>query len=64
MQKDKAPFDKLGHVQNYRTFLYTENLQHILDCAILLRLWAQKLSREALLKEVSCAKKLPCSSTL
>jgi len=64
MQKDKAPFDKMEHAQNYRTFLYTENLQHIPDCAILLRLWAQKLSREALLKEVPCAKKLPCSGTL
>jgi hypothetical protein len=64
MQKDKASFDKMEHAQNYWTFLYTETLEHILDCVILLLLWAQKLSRKALLKEVSSAKKLPCSVTL
>jgi hypothetical protein len=53
----------MEHAQNYLTFPYKETLQHILHGAILLRFWAQQLSREAFLKQVSFAKKLPCSGT-
>jgi len=63
LRKDKASFDKMEHAKNYLTFLYTETLQHILHGAILLRFWAQQLWREAFLKQVSCAKKLPRSGT-
>jgi len=53
----------MKQAQNHRTFPNIETLQHILHIAILLRFWEQQLSREALLKQVSFAKKLPCSGT-